>query len=255
MRGKEGSDTAPGPPRQFFRNGPRQSQTVERARAASDFVKDDEAALGGLTQDARGFHHFHHERTLALRQIVRSAHAGEDAIAQAKLRFPGRDKRAHLREEADQRGLAEHGRLTGHVGAGDQQEPSVLIHVEIVGHESGFPDDALDDRVTAFPDGDGLPGMERGARPVVAHRRFRQRLPVVQLRQHVGHEQDAGAGFRQCPAKLLEQLVLKRFAPVGGGKQFFFQFLEADGREAFSFLLKVFFKHLYPLLNVIINKS
>lgn len=89
MRGKEGSDAAPGPPCQLFRNGPRQSQPVERARAASDFVKDDEAALGGLTQDARGLHHLHHERTLALSQIVRSAHAGEDAIAQAKLRFPG----------------------------------------------------------------------------------------------------------------------------------------------------------------------
>ena len=75
-----------------------------------------------------------------------SAHAGEDAIAQAKLRFPGGDERAHLREEADQRGLAEHGRLTGHIGAGDQQEPPVLIHMKIVGHERGFPDDALDDR-------------------------------------------------------------------------------------------------------------
>ena len=108
MCGKEGSDAAPGPPCQLFSNRPRQSQPVERARAASDFVKDDEAALGGLTQDARGLHHLHHERTLALRQIVRSAHAREDAIAQAKLRFPGGDERAHLREEADQRGLAEH---------------------------------------------------------------------------------------------------------------------------------------------------
>ena len=66
--------------------------TVSQEGNLNDIIKDDEAALGGLTQDARGLHHLHHERTLALRQIVRSAHAGEDAIAQAKLRRPGRTK-------------------------------------------------------------------------------------------------------------------------------------------------------------------
>ena len=174
VRGKKGSDAAPSPSCQLFRYGPRQRQPVERARAASDLVKDDEAAFGGLPQDACGLHHFHHKRTLALRQIVRSAYAGEDAIAQAKLGFPGRDERTHLREEADQCGLAEYGRLTRHVGAGDQQEPPVLIHMEVVGHERGFSDNTLNDWVAPFPDCDGLPGMKHGARPVVAHRRFRQ---------------------------------------------------------------------------------
>ena len=40
---------------------PGDGQTVERARASTDLIEDDEAALGGIVQDVCGLGHLNHE--------------------------------------------------------------------------------------------------------------------------------------------------------------------------------------------------
>ena len=53
---------------QKFGDAPCDAEAVERARAASDFIEDDEAARGGVVADVSGFIHLDHEGALPARE-------------------------------------------------------------------------------------------------------------------------------------------------------------------------------------------
>ena len=89
VSGEQSSYAASGPARQFFHYGPGQGQAVEGAGAPPYFVQNDQAALGGLAQDAGGFHHFHHKGALPLGQVVRRPHPRKHAVHQAHFRLGG----------------------------------------------------------------------------------------------------------------------------------------------------------------------
>ena len=76
---------------QMFDDGPCQAQAVECARAAADFIQDDQAARGGVVEDVRRLAHFHHERRLAAGEVVAGADAGEDAVDQIDSRLRRRE--------------------------------------------------------------------------------------------------------------------------------------------------------------------
>ena len=97
-------------------------KAVERARAAADLVEDHQAALGGVVEDVGGLGHLDHEGGLAGVQLIAGADAREEAIDQADRRALGGDVAADLRQQRDQRDLADVGALARHVRAGDQRE-------------------------------------------------------------------------------------------------------------------------------------
>lgn len=180
------------------------------------------------------FHHFDHECALSLCQIIGCAHTGKDTVADAEPGLAGRDERTHLGKQADQGRLPQNGGFARHVRTRYQQKATLLIHVQVIGHKGCFADNGFHHGMTSFTDGHVLIRAQNGSGPVVPRRGFGEGLPVVELGQNIGHEQNARSGFGQNAAQVLEQPVLKAFALVGGRKQLFFEFLELRGGESFG---------------------
>ena len=107
---------------QMLDRRPGDRQPVEGRGAPADFVKNHQRAFAGLIENHRGLDHLHHEGGAAARQIVGSAHAREQPIDNADPRPRGRHKAADLRQQRDQRILAQEGRFARHVRAGDQPD-------------------------------------------------------------------------------------------------------------------------------------
>ena len=82
----------------------------------------DQAAVGRVVEDVGRLGHLDHERRLPGVQLVARADAGEEAVGQADRRALGRHVAADLRQQRDQRDLADVGALAGHVRAGDERE-------------------------------------------------------------------------------------------------------------------------------------
>ena len=122
---------------QMLDHRPGDGEAVEGGRAAADFVEQHQAVRRREIQDGGDFAHLHQKRGAAAREIVGSADAREDAVGERQARLFGGDERAHLRQQHDQRGLAQIGGLAAHVGPGDQQNlMRGAVQVERVGHEA-----------------------------------------------------------------------------------------------------------------------
>ena len=110
---------------------------------------------GGGVQDDGGLGHLDHEGGAAARQIVGRADAGEDAVDQGQGGGFGGNEGAHLRQDGDERGLAQVGGLAAHVGAGDDGDQiGGIVEIEIVGDEAaGFLfGEAFDDGMASGED-------------------------------------------------------------------------------------------------------
>ena len=231
---EKGSQFAVGTRRQILHNGPGQSHAVIGACAAADFIQNNQAAAGGLPQDARGFHHFHHEGALALCQIVRGPHPAENFVGHADDGGGGGDHAAHLRQQADDGHLTQNSGFSGHVGAGKQAETPLFIQRDAVGHKGGRADHGFHNRMPPVADLQIGAVVQHGAAPAVTSAGVGEALPVVQMGQHVRHEHKALALGRHQRTQLLKQGVFQRLAAVGGGKDVFFQRLEFGRGEAFG---------------------
>ena len=155
--------------------------------------------------------HLHHERGLAARQVIRRAHAREDAVDNADLRAVRRDKAAHVRHQRDERHLPHVGALAGHVRAGDNQHAVfVFIHQRAVGHKQLVAvQPRLHDRMSAVFDGNHTVRRDFRTDIVVAHGGNRQRQQRVERLEAHRRLLDARNLRRQEVADLDEESLLQ----------------------------------------------
>ena len=88
-----------------------------------------------MVENVRRLHHFDHKGRLPAVDLVAGADAGKNAIHHANARGIGRHKGADLRQQRDQRGLAQKGAFARHVGAGQQVDACFRRQVRIVRHK------------------------------------------------------------------------------------------------------------------------
>src|SRR6516165_6286882 len=87
---------------QVLDDGPREAEAVEGAGAATDFIEDDQAALGGVVEDVSSLAHFDHEGGLATGQVITGADASENAVHEVNACLRSRDERTGVREQSQQ---------------------------------------------------------------------------------------------------------------------------------------------------------
>ena len=154
VRGEEGARMAFGVFVEKLDDGPGDGDAVVSRGAAAQLVEEHEAAIGETVHDGGGFAHLDHEGGLAHRDVVAGADAGENFVDDANACAFGRYEAAHLGEQHDEGRLAQQGRLTGHVGTGDDDDLLLLgVEAHVVG-DVGFAGRHLgfDDGVAAFDD-------------------------------------------------------------------------------------------------------
>ena len=120
VRGEEGSRASVR--LQIFDHGPGDREAVEGGRAAADFVEQHQAMRRGQIQYGGDLAHFDEKSGAAAGQIIGGPDAREDAIGDRQPRLLGGHKRAHLRQQDDQRRLAQVGGLAAHIRPCDQED-------------------------------------------------------------------------------------------------------------------------------------
>ncbi len=135
---------------------PGQRHPVIGRGPASDLVEDHERTGRRLREDRRGLDHLDHEGRAPARQIVRSADPAEQAVGDADLGAGRRHETPCLRQQQDQRVLAQEGRFAAHIGPADQPQPVVLRQHAIIGDEAliAARQGLLDHRVAPGRDGE-----------------------------------------------------------------------------------------------------
>ena len=157
MRGKERARAQAGVVVDVLDHRPGNREAVVGACAAADFVQYEQAAVGGVVQNVGCFHHFHHKGGLAAMNLVARTETREDAIHHADLRRVGGHKGAHLRQQHNQRGLAQVGALAAHVGSGDDLDGAFGAQMRVVGHEGTFGHPEFHHGVASAHNLDGRP--------------------------------------------------------------------------------------------------
>eukprot|EP00959_Pyramimonas_sp_CCMP1952_P243842 5097292-Pyramimonas_sp.AAC.1 len=99
-----------------LRAAPCDRKAVGGGRRAAELVQNDQASGGGRAEDVAHFDHLRAERGRARLQVVRGAHAGEEAVDGRKARPLRRHVASDVREDGVHRHRAEVGALAGHVG-------------------------------------------------------------------------------------------------------------------------------------------
>ena len=153
VRGEEGA--ALGLVVQKLGDAPRDAQAIERARAASDFIEDHEAARRGVIADVGGLVHLDHESALPAREVVVRADAGKNAIGNSDFRLLRGHPRSDLRHENEERDLADVGAFSGHVRAGDDEEAvRGVVERGVVGDEFFLHERLIQNGVATIGDAD-----------------------------------------------------------------------------------------------------
>ena len=203
------------------------AHAVKCRGSAADLVQNHKAFGGGLFQDLGHLGHFHHKSGLARRQIVRSAHSGENGIHHADMAFTCRNKAADLRHQRNNSVLAHISRFTGHVGAGDDQHTVVAaVQMRIVGHKQCALEHLLHHGMPPLGDPDGIAIVHRGLYIVVIHCSLRQRSQHIQRGHGLGrclHPHDLPRNFLQ---DLCKKLMFQRVQAFACAQNFVFEFLQ-----------------------------
>ena len=209
-------------------DGPGYGDTVVGGGTAAQLVEQHQAARRQVVQDVGGFVHLYHEGRLTHGDVVAGAYTGKYLVHQPDVRTLGRHEAAYLRHEGDERRLAEEGRLTGHVGTGDDDNLLRLaVEHDVVGNIFFANGQLLfNDRMASLMDIEHI--------VVSYHRTY-----VVVLTRHVGKGQEAvqpgnlvGIGLygRNELTDALHQLgielCLQHQYLVLGSQYFFFVFLQ-----------------------------
>ena len=204
---------------QMLERRPGDRQPVIGRGAAADLVEDDKGVGAGLVEDRRGLDHLDHEGRAAARQIVGGADPAEQAVDDAD---PGRARRhegAHLRQDRDQRVLAQKGALAGHVGAGDEPDP-VIAQDAVIGDEAAAVacrgERRLDHRVAAARYLEGGSGRRPPAAPSRPRPRARQCRREVERGQRRRGRGDLGAPGHDLADEIVVQAQFQGQCPLGG---------------------------------------
>ena len=92
----------------------------------------------GPLQNVGNFDHFHHECGSASLEVVACADAGEDSVDEPNFGLLSGNKTAGLCQNGHQGHRSEIGGFSTHVGAGDEQKTSLLVHGNIVRNKTGL---------------------------------------------------------------------------------------------------------------------
>ncbi len=178
---------------QGFHARPGDREPVEGGGAPADFVEDDEGRFRGAVEDGGGFDHFDHEGRAALRDVVGGPDAGKDTVDHPDMGAGGGHVAAHLRQDGDQRVLAQEGRFTAHIGAGHQPELAAVTvlgrrKVAIIGDEGAALglQRLFDHRVTPPLDLEGERSVDLGSAPVALSGQRRERGRDIELGHGIG---------------------------------------------------------------------
>ena len=224
---------------QMLDRGPGDREPVEGGGAAADLVEDDKRALAGLVEDHGGLDHLDHEGGAAAREIVGGADAREQPVDDADAGAGRRHEGADLRQQRDQRVLAQEGRFAGHVGAGDQPELAGGLRrsrreIAGIGDErlAVALQRLLDHGMAAALHGKAERLIDIGPHVVVVDRELCQRGCDI---EH-GKGMRGGAQIVACRerhgAELVEDLQLKPERAVAGIGDLGFDLAEFGGGEA-----------------------
>ncbi len=231
MRGEERAGAQRGV--EIFRDRPRDAQAVEGARAAADFVEDDEAAVGRVVEDVRGLVHLDHEGALAAAEIVAGADARENAVEQSDHRALGRHEAAAMGQQRDDRDLPDVGALARHVGTGEDDEPlGVDVEPYVVGHEFLAGVELLEHGMPRFLEQERAVAVDLGLEVIAL---LRQRAPAEQHVDFVNGARgilDRAQVRRGCRAQVEEELVLELARAFLRAEDFRFHLLELGRDEA-----------------------
>ncbi len=213
---------------EVFGYGPGETQAVQGAGAAADFVEDDEAFFGGVVEDVGGFDHFDHEGGLSAVDFVAGADAGEETVGDADAGGFGGDVAADLGEDGDEGDLADEGGFSGHVGAGDEQDGVFAGEAGVVGDEFAV-ELLLEDGVAAFDDFEGAGGGDFGAAIAALGGEVGQGAQAIETGQALGEFGEGGDVGEKGDANLFEELLLEFDGALLGGEGFGFEGFEFFG--------------------------
>ena len=150
-----------------------------------------------------------------------------------------RHERAHLREDRDQRVLAQEGRLARHVGPGDQPDAAGLRvfrrrQIAIIGDErrAVARQRLLDHRMAAAFDDETMTVVDVRPRVIALGGKMRERAGDIEAAERLGAFLDRGALRDDAGSEPLENLEFEPERAVGGAGDLGFQFAQFGGGEA-----------------------
>ena len=230
VRGKQGPRADPVV--QILDHGPRQAHAVVGAGPPPYLIEDNETPAGRVVQDIGDLLHLHQECAASCGDIVSGADSGEDAVHKPYARAGGGNERSDVRQQRDQRRLAQIGRFTGHVRTGDDQHgPVGGGHVQVVGHVPLAAEHAFDHRVPS-----GADVQDRGIRDFWLHvpvhgGDLRQGGQDVDVGNSIRGTQQRGGVGRDAVPDLAKQGVLELGDPLLGPQDGRLPFLHRFGDE------------------------
>ena len=209
-------------------DAPGDGYAVVGARAASQLVEKDEAALAHVVEDGGCLGHLYHKGGLAQRDVVAGAHAGENLVHDADAGLLGGHETAHLRHQRDERRLAQQRRFTRHVGTSDNHDLLVIVaQADAVGHIGlARRQLALDDGMSAHGDVDVEAVVKHWAVVAVFHRYARQGVEAVELGDDGAIVLDSRDILGHGRYQFIEQAALDDEYFLLGTQDFFLIFLE-----------------------------
>jgi len=214
-------------------DGPRDGEAIEGSGAAANFIEDDEALFGCVIDDEGGLIHLDHEGGLAFGEIIGGSDAAENAVGEADVGVLSRDVGTDLGHEGDEGDLANVGRFTGHVGAGEDLETGVYGIDEGVVWDELFIDESLLQNGVAAVDNLEMTGLiQDGAGVLVKLCCFREADEDVERSEGVGGRLKGDEVVGDVGAEFDELVVFEGLGSVIGSEDFAFHFLQAGCDEA-----------------------
>ena len=216
---------------QVFDHRPGDRNTVVGTRTASDFVQQDDAAVGNIVQDAGRLEHLDHEGRFALRNIVGSPDSGENLVHHADMSRFRRDERPHLGHQDNEGRLPQQSRLTRHVGTRNHHDLLLLIVQQQVVGDILLPHrhQGFDHRMPSLADFDTRTVVERRTDVVALPSDTGERLQAVDTRHDSGIPLQSSQGMRNEPDQFGVNPLLDQQHLLLGTENFFFVLFQLFG--------------------------
>ena len=192
-----------------FQYGTGDAHAVEGGGAAPDFVENEETVRRGVFEDVGDFVHLDHKGGLSRREVIGSAHAGENAVHHADFGAADRYEAPALRHEGNDGDLPHIGGLARHIGTGDNGDAVVVVvEIHVVGDKLFFRD-GFHNRVAAVFENDLAGRIDQRTGVIVAHGNFGEGTPHIETGDSVGGLLYAVLTGCDLFADILKQIVFQ----------------------------------------------